>query len=132
MVEFNKICPFNDLYPPLDKAYHECSNGYVNGSCLTFIKTLAKLLPEYDCQRSFDKTYIVPAVWLAGAASEDFYELLYDLASGKKKMYSGDWYQSARGQAKKLFLSKEFKSVLDGSMAEEYFPLIKAMENGNP
>ncbi len=125
--EFNKICPFNEHYIKFDRAYHECSHGFVNGSCDLFLKELAKLLPEYDCQRSFDKKGTVPAIWLAGGATEDFYGLLFKIASGNG-FYSEKWFTASRLKAREICLSSEFRKVLDGHMAEEYFPLIDSMK----
>ncbi len=79
MTRFNVQCPTPRLLPVIDAAYHECNNGYENGSCAKFVSLFVQLLPEYDCQRSFDHTpakdYVVPAVWLTGAAHEDFLRL---------------------------------------------------------
>jgi len=120
-------CPFTKIYPSLDKAYHECNNGYLNGSCESFVKNLAILLPNYNCHRGADHSYTIPAIWLAGAAAEDFYDMLYALAS-TKKMFTDKGYKSAREAAKKLFLSDEFRAVLDGDVAEDFIPRITAME----
>src|SRR5438874_10522170 len=83
---FNVICPASQLLPVLDRAYHDCNHGFMDGSCEVFVESFRKLAPEYDCQRSFDatpsKNYIVPAVWLAGVgALEDYVGLMYRLAS---------------------------------------------------
>ncbi|TNF98280.1 MAG: hypothetical protein EP297_08470 [Gammaproteobacteria bacterium] len=130
MSEFNKTCPFEDRYIKLDQAYHECAKGFTKGSCNRFVAEIKLFLPEYDCQRSFDSTekveYIVPAIWLTGAAQEDFVDLLYKLASGNE-FYKAKWFKSARRQAKAVFLSPEFENTLDGYMAEMYFPLIEEM-----
>lgn len=128
MNEFNMICPCKERYIYLDRAYHECIKGFSNGSCDRFVDEIISFLPEYDCQRSFDKNYIVPAIWLAGAAHEDYTELLYKLASSNK-FYKAKRFENAKLKAKNVFLSKEFANTLDGHLAEKYFPLIKQMRN---
>jgi hypothetical protein len=129
MNQFNVICPAPKLLPALDAAYHECSKGFGNGSCERFVETFKQLIPEYDCQRSFDKNYIVPAIWLAGSgALEDYIALLARMTSRKDKMFSDKWFRQATTDAKQLFGSEAFQSVLDGHMAEEYGPLSKRLE----
>ena len=104
----NVTCPASRLLPELDASYHECSHGFQNRSCERFVQALAQLFPKFDCQRSFDNEP-VPALWLANsAASEDYVHLLSQLK---------------RPEARKLFASPEFRSVLDGAMAEKYVPL---------
>ena len=122
----NDRCPFPEIYVETDRSYHECANGYVKKgtSCELFIKTLEQILPRYDCKRSFD-TSPVPAIWLFGAASKDYIELLYELASGADPMYSSNWFADVSASARVIFLSEEFRAVLDGTMAEEYYPLIE-------
>lgn len=134
MRQFNVTCPATTLLPVLDNAYHECSNGFANGSCERFVETFRQLLPEYDCQRSFDATpsrnYIVPAIWLAGSAAlEDYIRLLYRMPSSKDKIFTQKYFQNATTEAKKLFGSKDFQNILDGHLAEEYGPLSKKVEN---
>ena len=133
MTQFNVTCPAQKLLPVLDAAYHECNKGFENGSCERFVETFKQLSPEYDCQRSFDatseKNYIVPAVWLAGdGALEDYIALLARMTSRKDKVFSDKWFRKASADAKQLFGSKAFQSVLDGHMAEEYGPLSKRLE----
>jgi hypothetical protein len=128
MKQFNVTCPTQKLLPVLDRAYHDCNNGFVNGSCEKFIETFRQLLPEYDCQRSFDatptKNYVVPAIWLAGdGALEDYVRLLSRMSSPKDKMFTDKLFKKASLEAKKLFGSKEFQAILDGALAEEYLPL---------
>ena len=134
MHQFNVICPTPKLLPVLDRAYHECSNGFVNGSCERFVETFRQLLPEYDCQRPFDSTptrnYIVPAIWLAGdGALEDYVRLLWRMSSLKDKTFTNKSFRNASAEARKLFGSKEFQRILDGCLAEEYLPLSKQIEN---
>lgn len=133
MSQFNVACPASSVLPVLDHAYHECSNGFLNGSCEKFIESFRQLLPEYDCQRSFDatstKNYIVPAVWLAGdGALEDYIRLLSRLASSKDKTLTPKHFRKAIASARKLFGSKEFQRVLDGAIAKEYLPLSRSVE----
>ncbi len=133
MSQFNVTCPVPTVLPVLDRAYHECSNGHVNGSCETFIESFRKLVPEYDCQRPFDATpsrnYIVPAIWLAGdGALEDYVRLLWRLASSKDKVLTEKYFRNAIAGAKELFGSKEFRRVLDGHLAETYLSLSSSVE----
>jgi hypothetical protein len=116
----------------LDRAYHDCNHGFEDGSCATFVDSFRQLVPEYDCQRPFDATpdrsYVVPAIWLAGdGALEDYVDLLYRLAS-PKKMFSSRQFRRATSAARTLFGSGEFRRVLDGYLAERYVPLSQKME----
>ncbi len=126
--EFNVTCPESKLLPVLDTAYHECNNGYANGSCERFVENFRLLMPKYDCQRSFD-TSPVPAIWLAGpGALEDYVRLLWRMASSKDKMFTHTLLQRAAAEGKKLFGCEEFRHVLDGALAEEYLPRSKKVE----
>ena len=112
----NVECPAAKLGPVLDAAYHECSHGFENGSCDRFIETFARLLPKFDCQRSFDIAP-VPAVWLLNdAAFEDYVHLLSKMKAKP---------------ARKLFGSPEFRDVLDGALAEDYGDLSRRVERAN-
>lgn len=123
MKEFNKICPAQKLCPDLEQYYQACSKKPNSEVCIKFIEAMKQLSPVYDCQRSFDKQYIVPAIWLcdekrreAGASyavTETYYELLSNL---KLK------------EAKEYFASPLFRSVLDGYMAEEYYDKSERLE----
>ena len=109
----NQGCPFVNLAPTLDATYHECSHGFQNGSCEKFVDVFSKLLPRFDCQRSFDRDP-VPAVWLVGSAAlEDYVHLLSKLKTRA---------------ARKLFGSAQFRDVLDGALAEDYGPLSRKTE----
>jgi len=129
----NGQCPIPEIYIDTDRSYHECANGHVKkgASCDLFLEKLEQILPRYDCKRSFD-TGPVPAIWLFGAASEDYIRLLYELASGSNPMYSDNWFADESARAKAIFLSEEFRAVLDGAMAEEYYPLIKKVRGNAP
>jgi hypothetical protein len=109
----NVECPVPRLAPSLDASYHECSHGFQDGSCDTFVEVFSKLLPRFDCQRDFDNAP-VPAVWLIDeAAFEDYVHLL-----SKMKTTA----------ARKLFGSAAFRSVLDGALAEDYGALSRKVE----
>ena len=134
MKEFNIKCPSNNLFPEFDRSYHECSHGFANKSCDLFVELFEKLIPEYDCQRSFDSTkdkkYIVPAIWLFGSSAlEDYVNLLYKLASNKDKMYSDVFFHSAKEAARNIFISDKFTKILDGHLAEEYLPKVNKLKN---
>jgi hypothetical protein len=126
----NLTCPASRLLPALDADYHQCSHGFENHSCERFVQTLEQLLPKYDCQRSFDNgAGAVPAVWLAGDAElEDYVHLLWRLSSSTDKMFAGKPFSKATNGAKKLFSSKEFRSILDGALAEDYMARSKQLE----
>ena len=123
-------CPYPESYIEIDQAYHECVNGYVkkDASCDLFVEKIPLLFHKYNCQRDFD-TAPVPAIWLFGATAEDYYELLYQLAIGKKGTFDSRWFSNAHDKAREIFLSDDFKSVLDGAIAEEYYPLIEEIKN---
>jgi hypothetical protein len=111
MVRFNELCPAERLAKEFDRSYHQCKNGYENGSCNRFIKFFQELLPEYDCQRPIDSTptkkYVVPAIWLLGDAEhEDYVQLLSSMK---------------QAEARTLFASKEFRTTLDGALAERFW-----------
>ncbi len=136
MKEFNKLCPFKEHYIAMDRAYHDCAHGFGNARCDVFLEELHILLPEYDCQRSFDsnagKNHIVPAIWLAGSgAIEDFYSLLYKLASNDT-FFNHTRFKTTKSRARVIFLSPEFRNTLDGHVAQEYFPRIESMRLENP
>lgn len=136
MKTFNQTCPAKKLAPVIDHAYHECSNGYMNGSCEIFISTFQQLIPIYDCQRAFDSTptkqYIVPAIWLSGSAElEDYVKLLARMADPKDWLFSKPDMTNIAAKGSMLFGSKEFRSVLDGALAEEYFEQSEKVEKRN-
>jgi hypothetical protein len=126
-------CPFPDIYIEFDRSYHQCINGQVRKgeSCDRFVENIVKLFPRYDCKRSFD-TAPVPAIWLFDAAMEDYIKLLYELASSKNKTFDGQWFEKEKTKARAIFLSPEFRAVLDGHMAEEYYPLIERVRKNAP
>ena len=126
-------CPFPDIYIEFDRSYHQCINGQVRKgvSCDRFVENIEKLFPRYDCKRSFD-TAPVPAIWLFDVAMEDYIKLLYELASSKNKTFDGQWFTKEKTKARAIFLSPEFRAVLDGHMAEEYYPLIERVRKNAP
>jgi len=123
-------CPFPKKYIEIDRAYHQCANGLVRkgASCELFIDSIPALLGKYDCKRSFD-TQPVPALWLFDAAAEDYIQLIYQMASKSNPVFNEQWFMRESVDAEKIFLSPEFKLVLDGHMAEEYYPLIEYVRN---
>jgi hypothetical protein len=123
-------CPYPEIYIEIDRAYHECRNGQVRqgASCELFLTKLTQILPKYDCRRDYGSDP-VPAIWLFGAAMEDYIRLLYELASGVNPMYTDQAFKSEVERAKVIFLSDEFAVVLDGAIAEEYVPLIEDIRN---
>ncbi len=128
-----QACPFPEKYLEIDRAYHQCANGQVRKgeSCELFVKSIVTLFPKYNCMRSFD-TEPVPALWLFDAASEDYIKLLYEMASGKNKMFNDMRFSNETFIAKEIFLSQEFREVLDGHIAEKYYPLIEKVKESAP
>jgi hypothetical protein len=116
--QFNVECPAKRLCPDLEKYYQSCSRTHESEACDSFVKTFRQLAPEYDCQRPVDHTptkdYTVPAVYLckevlaAGQGAPGIYEYIKLL----KKLRSND--------ARSFFASADFRSVLDGEVAEAY------------
>ena len=62
----------------------------------------------------------------------DYIRLLYQLSSVTDGMFDSNSFAMAQYRAKEIFLSKEFRSVLDGHIAEEYFPLIEEIKRNAP
>lgn len=136
MKRFNVHCPAKAIAPALDHAYHECNNGMLRrgyDACGEFMNSFKKLLPDYDCQRPFDatssKNYIVPAIWMVGDGElEDYLKLLARMALGKDRMFSQPEYMETVKTARELFISQEFRAVLDGESGEIYGPLSDQVE----
>jgi hypothetical protein len=115
MKEFNKTCPTPKLCNELYSEKEACEKKD-SGACDRFVNVLRKALPEYDCQRDFDKSngqkYIVPAIWLC-----DGHDSYLDALSKLKTK-----------NAKKLYGSKLFRNALDGASAEEHLENSKKVE----
>jgi hypothetical protein len=115
MTTFNQVCPAPRLLPRLEAEYQSCLREQGAG-CDAFVATYRELLPEYDCQRSFDATprvnYIVPAIWL----SRDHAKYIALLSKLKSE------------PARELFASPEFRRTLDGYVAEIYLEKSEALE----
>jgi hypothetical protein len=116
--QFNVECPARRLCPDLDKYYQTCARTHASEACDSFVKIFRQLVPKYDCQRSFDHTptkdYTVPAVWVCG-------EVL--AARGERPIFeeSIKLLQELRSyDARSFFGSAEFRSILDGELAETY------------
>ena len=116
--QFNVECPARRLCPDLDKYYQTCSRTHASEACDSFVKIFRQLVPKYDCQRSFDHTptkdYTVPAVWVCG-------EIL--AARGERPIFeeSIKLLQELRSNdARSFFGSADFRSILDGELAETY------------
>ena len=112
MTKFNVKCPANKLCDEIETEYQRCKPSGMGKDCNAFIDLLKKLSPEYDCQRSFDQNYIVPAVWLCRNRRENdapffdaYFHLLPQLNFKKARQYFG---------------SELFRNILDGHYAEEY------------
>jgi hypothetical protein len=123
-------CPYPKTYITIDQFFHECNSGRYD-SCDYFLDEITPLFSRYDCKRIHD-THPVPAIWLFGAAMDDYLKLLYQLSSGTDKYFGSDSLSLARYRAKVIFTSDAFRSVLDGYYAEEYFPLIENVKKKDP
>ena len=110
MRKFNMNCPARKLCPELDSHYQLCKNNPNSKACLKYIGIFKKLIPTYDCQRSYDHTstkdYIVPAFWLCDK------EKLWDYIELLSKLDDQD--------AQEFFASSDFRSILDGELAEGF------------
>lgn len=119
MTKFNQDCPYQKLRPTLETLFSFCKSGNAS-SCKTFVKTFRALTVVSDCQRTLDATprvnYIVPAIWLAGDGKlEDYVQLVANLSMN---------------EAKVLFASPAFRSVLDGVLAEQWLEESLKAEEG--
>ena len=130
LVAEEQQCPFPGKYIEIDRAYHQCTNGQVKegASCEFFINNITTLFPKYNCMRSFDNEP-VPAIWLFDAASEDYIQLIYEMASRSNPIFNDQSFKNEVAQAKEIFLSQQFKQILDGHLAEKYYPLIETLES---
>jgi hypothetical protein len=75
-------------------------------------RRLRELAPRYDCKRSFD-TAPVPAVWVCDEMSRGLYPTPMEKAAETLSKL-----KSKKGR--RFFASPEFRSTLDGDIAEQY------------
>jgi len=113
MNKFNVTCPAKELCPKFERQYQSCKDNPHSEACLNYIAIFKKLVPRYDCQRPFDHTptkdYIVPAFWLCDEEkSWDYIELLSRLDIQ---------------EAQEFFASSDFRSILDGELAEGFYDM---------
>jgi hypothetical protein len=104
-------CPAEVLCPKFRKLTESCAKKKA-GACDAFVDAYAKLASRYDCKRSFD-TEPVPAAWLCDEMSKGLYPTLMERAAetlSKLKTKKG----------RSFFASPEFRSTLDGDIAEQY------------
>ena len=110
----NEKCPSKILCPEYKENLSKCEKNRKSKNCDDFIEIFKKLSSKYDCQRSFDKNP-VPAIWLCDEATDGYPKPhekgIVLLAKLKTK------------NARKFFSSDEFRSTLDGELAEEYLDL---------
>lgn len=104
----SKDCPSINAINEILAADTQCQNSGKGEACSKFVNLFENLIPSHNCRRSFD-TKPVPAIWLAGGESLEKYIL--HLSKLKSP------------EAVKLFSSAQFRSILDGSLAEQYVPL---------
>jgi len=111
MKVFNQACPAPKLCSIVTRLHARCIKN--KKDCDLFVYEFAKLLPEYDCQRSFDVTpkekYIVPALWMCSNREE-----LLDFISRLQTPNS-----------RRLFGSGKLRAALMGAghLEETYTPL---------
>lgn len=105
-------CPVDQVCPKLKESFAKCEKNKKSKSCDEFVDAYAKLVPHYDCKRSFD-TGPVPAIWVCDEMNRGSYPTLEEKAA---KLLSE--LKSKKGRA--FFGSPEFRSTLDGELAEEY------------
>lgn len=125
MKEFNKLCPAERLCPILENKYQECKSTGEESKCIEFVRTMQKLNPLYDCQRSIDSTetadYIVPALWICSR-----------IRSENNEPRTGQYLELLSKlripEARNFFASKEFRRVLDGYWAERYLEASEKLE----
>lgn len=109
--EFSK-CPMPQLCREIQIVYDDLLNTPNEpGKISVFLRLIEKSFYKYDCKRSYDINP-VPALWLC----EDMEKWIDYLSKMDSK------------EAKKLFGSELFRSVLDGALQEQYFQLSKETE----
>ncbi len=112
MTRFNVECPAPGECQRLERERRACESGK---SCDAFLAMMKRLLPEYDCQRSFDgKHHIVPAIWLC--LDVKGYVLVHD---GFGEALSSLSKLDTR-PALELFARPALRNTLDGEHAETY------------
>jgi hypothetical protein len=110
-VQASGVCPAPTVLPILERAYQSCASS--RRQCTLFVEAFREVIPRYDCKRDFD-TAPVPAIWLAGDRQFEKYVALVA--------------RLRTPGARKLFASPEFRSVLDGDVAEQYGNRSRAAE----
>jgi len=116
--QFNVHCPASRRCPELEKQYQLCAHTHAPSACESFVAAFRELTAISDCQRQFDHTptedYTVPAIWLCGDllkaeperwVLEEYIDLLQTLKTTSARCF---------------FASVEFRTVLDGHLAEEF------------
>ena len=109
--ETTSTCPAKELCPRFSETLDKCEKNIKSNTCNDFIELYKKLVPRYDCKRSFD-TNPAPAVWLCDegtTAHPNTFERGVALLSKLKSK-----------KARAFFGSPELRSTLDGDIAEEY------------
>jgi len=102
-------CPAKQLCPVLMQNMHQCTTRPGSKSCDVFIDTARRLTPRHQCRREFDHSP-VPAIWVCDEMMKS--SVLQDMMHLLKRMKT----KSAR----QFYRSSEFRSVLDGALAEAY------------
>jgi hypothetical protein len=106
MTRFNERCPAPKECAAFEKASETCRASRAEKACAPFIDKMAVLSADYDCQRSFDKEYIVPALWLCAEFTRlQAISLLSQLEFPRARRY---------------YAGGDFRRVLDGETAEAH------------
>ncbi len=108
------ICKDHEFCQPLREFEAKCREEKKEKDCKNFVLFFEKLAVITDCTRSFDKKHIVPSIWLC---DQDSVEASYPkLAERSANTLS----QLKFSFAQKFYRSKEFRSILDGELAEQH------------
>ncbi len=130
LTELNINCPAERLCPDLEKYYQACKKNPDTKPCVGFVELMKQLSPTYDCSRSFDKGYIVPAIWLCDQNKDIPFTHLNLRMDGEP--YTESYYKLLSElnvkEAREYFASPLFRSVLDGHPAEEYYKKSEMLE----
>lgn len=111
MKRFNVECPAPRECTQLERERRACESGK---SCDGFLAAMKRLLPEYDCQRPFDRKYIVPAIWLCLEVKD--HELVHDGFGDALSTLS----KLNTSPALTLFASSALRNTLTGEYAGTY------------
>lgn len=108
-----KLCSDHQHCAPLRESEKKCREGKKEADCKTFVEHFEKLSVKTDCQRSFDDEP-VPSVWLCDHDAEEVeFPKLHERSAATLSKLKFKF-------AKKFYGSEEFRSTLDGAIAEDH------------